>query len=66
MKGLDMGSADSPSRTEDPLVPGSAKTHDECAEIDALRQENAQLRELVIHLSKLVIKKVVETARKPP
>ena len=30
------------------------------AEIDALREENAQLRELVIHLSKLVIKNVVD------
>ena len=55
-----MGSANPPPCTEDPLARGLTKAHDDHAEIDALREENAQLRELVIHLSKLVIKKVVD------
>jgi hypothetical protein len=55
-----MGSANVPPGAKDPLAPGPTKPHDERAEIDALREENAQLRELVIHLSKLVIKKVVD------
>ncbi len=55
-----MGSANLPPRTEDPLARGRSKPYAEQADIDALREENAQLRELVIHLSKLVIKKVVD------
>ena len=47
------GTQDLPPR--DPL-----KLHDDRAEVDALREENAQLKELVIHLSKLVIKNVVD------
>ena len=52
-----MGSANLPLRTENPLARGRSKPYAEHADIDALREENAQLRELVIHLSKLVIKK---------
>ena len=52
-----MGSANLPLRTENPLARGRSKPYAEQADIDALREENAQLRELVIHLSKLVIKK---------
>jgi hypothetical protein len=55
-----MGSANSPPGTKDPLAPRQTGPDDERAEIDALREENARLRELVIHLSKLVIKKVVD------
>ena len=55
-----MGSANSPPGTKHPLAPRQTGPDDERAEIDALREENAQLRELVIHLSKLVIKKVVD------
>jgi hypothetical protein len=55
-----MGSAHLPPGTQEPLARGSAKPYDEHADIDALREENAQLRELVIHLSKLVIKNVVD------
>jgi len=55
-----MGSADLPPGTQDLPARGQTKPYDEHAEIDALREENAQLRELVIHLSKLVIKNVVD------
>ena len=56
-----MGSANLPPGTKDPLAPSQARPHDdERAEIDALLEKNAQLRELVIHLSKLVIKKVID------
>ena len=56
-----MGGANLPPGTKDPLAPSQTKSHDdERAEIDVLREENARLRELVIHLSKLVIKKVVD------
>jgi hypothetical protein len=55
-----MGNANLLPSTEVPPAPGPTKPHDERADIDALREENAQLRELVIHLSKLVIKKVVD------
>jgi hypothetical protein len=48
-----------PPGTQEPLARGPAKPYGEHADIDALREENAQLRELVIHLSKLVIKNVV-------
>jgi hypothetical protein len=52
---LPHGTHDLPAR--DPI-----KLHDENnhAELVALREENVQLRELVIHLSKLVIKNVVD------
>ena len=50
-----MGTTNGSPRTEDPLA--RRLTHEE---IDALRDENAQLRELVIQLSKLVIKNVVD------
>jgi len=55
-----MGSAHLPPGTQEPLARGAAKPYDEHADIDALREENAQLRELVIHLSKLVVKNVVD------
>jgi hypothetical protein len=55
-----MGSANLPPRTEDLPARDPTKLHDDRAEIDALREENAKLRELVIHLSKLVIKKVMD------
>jgi hypothetical protein len=56
-----LGSTNLPPGTKDPLAPSQTRPHDdERAEIDALREENAQLRELVIHLSKLIIKKVVD------
>ena len=55
-----MGNANLLPSTEVPPAPGPTKPHDERADIDALREENAQLRELVIHLSKLVIKKVAD------
>jgi hypothetical protein len=55
-----MGSTHLAPGTQGPLARGPIKPHDEHANIDALREENAQLRELVIHLSKLVIKKVVD------
>jgi hypothetical protein len=35
----------------------------EVSEVDALREENAELRTLVIQLSKLVIRNVVERER---
>jgi hypothetical protein len=35
----------------------------EISEVDALREENAELRTLVIQLSKLVIRNVVERER---
>jgi len=54
-----MGSANLPPGTQDLPAPDPIKLHDG-AELDALREENAQLRELVIHLSKLVIKNVVD------
>ena len=49
-----------PSGTQDRLAPGPTKPYGEHADTEALRKENAQLRELVIQLSKLVIKKVVD------
>ena len=55
-----MGSANLPPGTQDLPAPDPIKLHDDGAELDALREENAQLRELVIHLSKLVIKNVVD------
>jgi hypothetical protein len=55
-----MGSANLPPRTQDLPARDPTKLHDDRAEIDALREENANLRELVIHLSKLVIKKVMD------
>lgn len=35
----------------------------EISEVDALREENAELRTLVVQLSKLVLKNVVERER---
>jgi hypothetical protein len=56
-----MGSANSPPGTQDLPARDPIKLHDDDGvELDALREENAQLRELVIHLSKLVIKNVVD------
>jgi hypothetical protein len=55
-----MGSANLPPGTQDLPAPHPIKLHDDGAELDALREENAQLRELVIHLSKLIIKNVVD------
>jgi hypothetical protein len=56
-----MGSANPPPRIEDDPLRCLTEPHDErAAEIEALREENAELRELVIQLSKLVIRKVVD------
>jgi hypothetical protein len=55
-----MGSAKLPPGTQDLPAPDPIKLHNDRAELDALREENAQLRELVIQLSKLVIKNVVD------
>jgi hypothetical protein len=56
-----MGSANLPPGTQDLPARDPIKLHDDDdAKLDALREENAQLRELVIHLSKLVIKNVVD------
>jgi hypothetical protein len=55
-----MGSANLQPGTQDRPARDPTKPHDDRAEVDALREENAQLRELVIHLSKLVIKNVVD------
>ena len=56
-----MGSANLPPGTQDLPARDPIKLHDDHdAELVALREENAQLRELVIHLSKLVIKNVVD------
>jgi hypothetical protein len=56
-----MGSANLPPGTQDDLpAPDQTTPHDNHADIDALREENAQLRELVIHLSKLVINRVMD------
>jgi hypothetical protein len=52
-----MGSANLPPGTQDLPPRDPLKLR---AEVDALREENAQLKELVIHLSKLVIKNVVD------
>jgi hypothetical protein len=57
-----MGSANPPPRTEDdPLRCLIGPDNERAAEIEALREENADLRELVIQLSKLVIRKVVDS-----
>jgi hypothetical protein len=55
-----MGSANLQPGTQDLPARDPTKLHDDRAEVNALREENAQLRELVIHLSKLVIKNVVD------
>jgi hypothetical protein len=55
-----MGSAKLPPGTQDLPARDPIKLHNDRAELDALREENAQLRELVIQLSKLVIKNVVD------
>jgi hypothetical protein len=55
-----MGSANLPPGTQDLAAPDQTTPHDDHANIDALREENAQLRELVIHLSKLVINRVMD------
>ena len=57
-----MGSANLPPGTQDLRArdPIKLRDADDAAKLDALREENAQLRELVIHLSKLVIKNVVD------
>ena len=56
-----MGSANLPPGTQDLPARDPIELHDDDdAKLDALREENAQLRELVIHLSKLVIKNVVD------
>jgi hypothetical protein len=57
-----MGSANLPPGTQDLPArdPIKLRDEDDHAELVALREENAQLRELVIHLSKLVIKNVVD------
>ena len=49
-----------PPDTQDNLTRGPTKPYGEHADTEALRKENAQLRELVVQLSKLVIKKVVD------
>ena len=55
-----MGSAKLPPGTQHLPARDPIKLHNDRAEVDALREENAQLRELVIQLSKLVIKNVVD------
>ena len=56
----------SPAYNGDPqdgyIANGDDAEH-EVSEVDALREENAELRTLVIALSKLVIKNVVERER---
>ena len=55
-----MGSVQFPPRRHDRQAAPEA-THDkERMDVNALLEENAQLRELVIQLSKLVIKNVVD------
>ena len=65
LRGLDMGSANLPPGTQDLPAPDQTTPHDDRADIDALREENAQLRELVIHLSKLVITRAVDPKSGP-
>jgi hypothetical protein len=55
-----MGSANLQPGTQDLPARDPIKPHDDRAEVDVLREENAQQRELVIHLSKLVIRNVVD------
>jgi len=55
-----MGSANLQPGTQDLPARDQIKPHDDRAEVDVLREENVQLRELVIHLSKLVIRNVVD------
>jgi hypothetical protein len=43
-----------------PETKSQARSHLIGAEVDFLREENRQLRELVIQLSKIVLEKVVE------
>jgi hypothetical protein len=57
---FEMGSADLQAGTQEPLGRDPTAPNDEQADISALREENARLRKLVIQLSKLVIKNVVE------
>ena len=49
-----------PQRQQDSTNGMSAPREGELPDTHSLMEENAQLRELVIHLSKLVIKGVVE------
>ena len=60
MKRVGHGKCNLQPGTQDLPVRDPTKLHDERTEVDALREENAQLRELVIQLSKLVIKNVVD------
>ena len=55
-----MGSTRPPPGTQDRHPRPAAHRYDEHTDVQALLEENAQLRELVIQLSKLVIKNVVD------
>jgi hypothetical protein len=55
-----MGSADWPPGDQGLPARAPTEPHDDRTEVDGLREENAQLRDLVIQLSKLVIKNVVD------
>jgi hypothetical protein len=55
-----MGTARPPPGAQDPYPPPSHHRYDEYTDVQVLLEENAQLRQLVIRLSKLVIMNVVD------
>jgi hypothetical protein len=56
-----MGSLHSPSGRRAGRIDAPARSvHVSCLEVDALREENKQLRELVVQLSEIVVRSVLD------
>jgi hypothetical protein len=56
-----MGSLHSPNAHRAAQIDSrSGSAHANCFDVDALREENKQLRELIVQLSEIVIKSVLD------
>jgi hypothetical protein len=56
-----MGSLHSPNGRRAGQIDAPARSvHVSCLEVDALREENKQLRELVVQLSEIVVRSVLD------
>jgi hypothetical protein len=55
-----MGSLQSPNGRAARIDALSTSAHASCFDVDALREENKQLRELVVQLSEIVVRNVLD------